>query len=361
MSIAPRLGKLREALEEKELDAVLISSAESRRYLSGFTGSAGYLLVSQTEALLATDFRYVEQAEQQAPDFQVRHIKGKLDWFPDLTSELHVNKVGFEAQDITVHTHRALQKAATEGDGSGGLTLIETSDLVAQIRINKSGEEIALLQRAIEITDQAFEQVAPSVAPGVTEADIAWQLERAMREGGAEGLAFDIIVGAGRNGAMAHHHADDTVIQDGDAVVIDMGARYEGYNADLTRTIVAGEPDDTFMRIYGTVLEAQTTAQEMVEPGMTGAEVDAIARDIIAQAGHEEEFGHSLGHGVGLAVHELPTLGPNGSDIIEDGMMFTIEPGIYLPEWGGVRIEDIVIMENGRARVLSKASKMSLL
>ena len=181
-----------------------------------------------------------------------------------------------------------------------------------------------------------------------------------MRERGAEGLAFDIIVGAGPNGALPHHLADDTVIRDGQPVVIDMGARYEGYCADLTRTIFVGEPDDTFAKVYGTVLRAQLAAEEKVRPGMTGAETDAISRDIIAEAGYGDSFGHSLGHGVGLAVHENPRVGPRAKDIIEDGMAFTIEPGIYLPEWGGVRIEDIVVMEDGRARDLSKATKLDL-
>jgi len=268
--------------------------------------------------------------------------------------------VGFEAQVMTVGTHSAFLKAIEEANGADGLTMVETSDLVDKIRAIKYEDEIALLVRAIEITDRALDQVGPEVEPGMTEAQVAWDLERSMREQGAEAMAFDIIVGAGPNGALPHHRADDTVIREGQPVVIDMGAAYEGYCADLTRTIFVGEPDDTFKKVYSTVLRAQLAAEEQVRAGMTGEETDAISRDIIAEAGYGDAFGHSLGHGVGLAVHEYPRVGPRASDVLGDGMVFTIEPGIYLPDWGGVRIEDIVVMESGRARVLSKAAKIDV-
>ena len=360
MGSEPRLKRLREKMKEEELEAMLISSPENRRYFSGFAGSAGYLLVTPSDAVLATDFRYVEQAGQQAPGYTIKRITGRLDWFPELVEAAGVSNVGFEADDVTVAQHERLMKALDKAGLPEKVSLTATSTDMDWLRAGKYEDEMALLLRAIEITDRAFEEVAPTIRPGVTEAEVAWAIEKSMREQGAEGLAFDTIVGAGRNGALPHHRADDTVIQDGDPVVIDMGAKYEGYCADLTRTIVVGEPDETFRRVYGTVLEAQLTAEEVVEPGMTGAEVDAISRDIIGEAGHWDDFGHSLGHGVGLAVHESPTLGPNSSDSLENDMVFTIEPGIYLPEWGGVRIEDMVILENGRARVLSKASKLDL-
>ena len=358
MNTALRLQKLRDSLAQEEMDAFLISSAENRRYLSEFTGSAGYLLISQTDAVLATDFRYVEQAGQQSPLFRVERVSRVMGWFVKLASELGVNAIGFESQHMTVGTHAAFQKAIDEGDKATRPALVEASDFVDKIRAAKYEGEMDLLTRAVQITDQAIEQVTPTIIAGMTERAVAWELEKAMREHGAEGLAFDIIVGAGPNGALPHHGADDTVIRNGQPVVIDMGARYEGYCADLTRTIVVGEPDDKFWGIYDTVLRAQLAAEEGVRPGMTGAEVDAIARDIIAGAGHGESFGHSLGHGVGLAVHEYPHVGAGAKDRVEDGMVFTIEPGIYLPDWGGVRIEDMVVLENGRARVMSKARKL---
>ena len=361
MSLSSRLQKARDALREHELDAFLISSPENRRYLSGFAGSAGYLLVSQTDAVLATDFRYVEQAGRQAPLFRVERITGKLDWFPKLAAQVGARKIGFESQHMTVGTHSALQKAIADSEGPDRITLVETSDTVSVMRATKYGEEMDLLTRAIEITDLAFDEVESTVQAGVTEREMAWRLEKAMRERGAEGLAFEIIVGAGPNGALPHHLAGDVVIGDDAPVVIDMGARYEGYCADLTRTIVVGEPDETFQRVYDTVLRAQLAAEEGVESGMTGGEVDAISRKIIDEAGYGDSFGHSLGHGVGLAVHELPRVGPDAEDTIEDGMVFTIEPGIYLSDWGGVRIEDVVVMENGRASVLSKAHKLEFM
>ena len=281
-------------------------------------------------------------------------------WLPELAHEARLNRVGFEASDVSVSTHSAFRKAIEEHEDSSGPTLVETSDLVDKMRAVKDRDELEILTKAVEITDQALESVAATVEPGVTEGEIAWELEKSMREQGAEGLAFETIVAAGPNGALPHHLADETPLREGQAVVIDMGAKYDGYCADLTRTILVGEPDEKFAEVYGTVLRAQIEAEDRVRPGMTGQEVDAISRDIIADAGYGDNFGHSLGHGVGLAVHEYPRVGPTGEDAIEDGMVFTVEPGIYLSGWGGVRIEDIVVMEDGRARVLSRASKIDV-
>ena len=354
-----KLQKLRQRIEEEELDAILISSPENRRYMSGFTGSAGWLLVSRDEATLATDFRYIEQAGKQAPDFRIQRIQRGLGWFPEWTAERGVKRVGFESADMTVSVHEAFLKAAEEEETTNHPELLPTKGIVEELRVYKDAEELALLTKAIEIADAAIDEVAPQIEPGVTEEAVAWELEKAMRERGAEMISFDTIVGAGPNGALPHHRADDSVIKQGDAIVIDMGAKYEGYCSDLTRTVFVGEPDDKFRKIYDIVLQAQLAAEEQVTAGMSGKDADAIARDIIADAGHGDDFGHSLGHGVGLAVHEFPHLGPTAEeDILEDGMVFTIEPGIYLPGWGGVRIEDIVALENGRARVISKAKKL---
>ena len=357
MNIPSRLQKLREALGDNRLDAMLISSPENRRYLSGFTGSAGYLLISQSDAVLATDFRYVEQASRQAPRFRVERVTNALDWFVELATEVKGKRIGFEGQHMTVSTHQGLQKAISKADETDRPDLVVTNGLVDKLRATKDEEELGLIARAVEITDGALEAVTGVLRPGVTEGETAWELDKAMRERGAEGVAFPTIVAAGRNGAMAHHLPDDTVVRAGEPVVIDMGARYRGYCADLTRTIVAGEPDDTFRRIYKMVLRAQVEAEKQLRSGMTGAQVDAISRDIIADAGYGENFGHGLGHGVGLAIHEFPTLGAKSNDVVQDGMVFTVEPGIYVADWGGVRIEDVVVLENGRARVLSKAPK----
>ena len=354
-----KLQNLRKRIEEEELDAILVSSPENRRYLSGFTGSAGWLMISRDDATLATDFRYIEQAGNQAPDFRIERIQRGLGWLPEWTAEQGVKRIGFESQNVTVSLHGALLKAIEETENSNHPELVPTSEIMEKLRVHKDAEELALLTEAIRIADEAIDEVGPRIEPGVTEESVAWELEKAMRERGAEMISFDTIVGAGPNGALPHHRADETVINPNDAIVIDMGAKYQGYCSDLTRTVFVGEPDEKFRKIYGIVLEAQLAAEEQVRSGMTGKEVDAIARDIIADAGHGDDFGHSLGHGVGLEVHEYPHVGPTAEDdVLEDGMVFTIEPGIYLPGWGGVRIEDIVVLENGRARVISKAKKL---
>ena len=357
MSTKSRLKTLGEKLQELELDALLVSTPENRRYLSGFTGSAGYLLVSAEQAVLATDFRYVEQAGRQAPDFRVERIAGGPGWLPDLAADLGARKIGFESDHLTVAGHSTFVKAMEKASPGDGPTLVSTTEVVDRMRAFKDEDEIELLTKAVEIADEAIEKVRHAIEPGVTEAEVAWELEKAMRDRGAESASFDIIVGAGPNGALPHHRADSTVIKEGEPVVIDMGATYLGYCSDLTRTLVLGDGDETFSKVYQTVLDAQIAAEGQVTAGMTGEEVDAIARNIIADAGYGENFGHSLGHGVGLAVHEFPRVGPRSKDRIEDGMVFTIEPGIYLSGWGGVRIEDIVVLDNGRARVISGASK----
>ena len=272
-----RVQSLRERLQEEDLDAILISSAENRRYLSGFAGSAGFLLISRNESVLLTDFRYTEQAGNQAPDFRIERIKGGLDWFPEITSELKVGRLGFEGQDVTFSAHSAFNKALDEAENASSVEMVSTSGIVEEIRAFKDEDELNLLTRAIELSDQAIERITPTIEPGVTEGEVAWELEKAMRESGSENVAFDIIVGAGPNGALPHHRAGDKAIEKGEAIVIDMGARYEGYNSDLTRTVIVGEPDETFRKVYDTVLHAQLTAIEKVTNGMTGEEADAIS------------------------------------------------------------------------------------
>ena len=194
----------------------------------------------------------------------------------------------------------------------------------------------------------------------MTEKEVAWRMEVAMREFGADNISFDTIVAAGPNGAMAHHRADDTVIKAGEPIVIDMGAQVNGYCSDITRTVVVGEPDEMFHKIYSIVLGAQLTAINTVRPGLSGEECDALSRDVIARAGYGDNFGHSLGHGVGLAVHEKPRVGPNAEDVLKPGMVFTVEPGIYLSGWGGVRIEDIVVLGEEGATVLSNGGEVGV-
>jgi Xaa-Pro aminopeptidase len=350
--VSARLEGIRERL--KDLDALFVSSPENRRWLSGFSGSAGYLVITRDAAVLATDFRYVEQAGQQAPDYRVHRIGGGMDWARDLLAELGAARVGFESADLTYATYRSVTEALA---ATAAVSFVPTTGVVEPLRMVKDDDEVALISRAVDLADLAFLAVAPTIEVGETEESVAWRLDRTMREAGAEAVSFETIVAAGPNAAKPHHRPSDRPIQAGEPVVIDMGARYQGYCSDMTRTICLGAPDETFRVVYDTVLGAQLTAIATVNPGMNSGEADAVARDIIHQAGYGDQFGHSLGHGIGLAVHEHPRVGPRGDDPMADGTVFTIEPGIYIPGWGGVRIEDTVIMEGGAVRTLNRAHK----
>ena len=357
-----RVQRLRERLSGENVDAVFITNPQNRRYLSGFTGSAGYLLISREHAFLATDFRYWEQSRIQAPDFELIKLAGAemSVWLGEALATMQPATLGFEAGDMTVQSHGVLKQALRKVKSALRLKLVPTLDLAESLRIYKDAEELAIITRAVEIADQAMMEVASRLEPGITERQIAWDLEKSMREQGAESTSFDIIVGAGQNGARPHHRPSAQPIKAGEPIVIDMGARLQGYCSDLTRTHFIGQPDDTYKRVYDTVLAAQETAITAVQAGMTGHEADKLARDVIELAGYGDKFGHGTGHGVGLNIHENPRVSRNMKDDLLDGMVFTIEPGIYLPEWGGVRIEDIVVLERGRARDLTKAPKMDV-
>ena len=354
-----RLQKLRDILIERKLTGMLVSTPENRRYLSGFTGSAGYLFITREDAVLATDFRYVEQAGRQASEFRVLRIGASQDWFPHLVTETGVRRLGFEGQDVSVALYQRLTRAIKDSTAlhDKRVRLVATAGIVEELRATKDPEEMQALQRAIDIADQAMNAVTPTIRAGQSEQEVAWRLEVAMRELGADSLSFDIIVASGPNGALPHHRTGDRAIREGEPIVIDMGAKYQDYCSDLTRTTVVGAPDETFHRVYDTVLGAQLTAIATIQAGMTGTEADGLARKVIEEAGYGENFGHSLGHGIGLAVHEHPSVGPTGQNALKEGMVFSIEPGIYLSGWGGVRIEDLVVLEKAGTRVLSKASK----
>lgn len=354
-----RLAKLRKELVKEELDAILITNAANRRYMSGFTGSAGTLIVSQDHALLATDFRYYEHVEKQSPDFELAKVETKLsDLLPDLVGKVGCRRLGFESEDVTFALHHQLSDALP-----GGVELVPTTDIVEEIRAEKDDGELACLQRAIDLTDAAYAHIAESMQPGMTEREVAWELESFMRTHGAEELDF-IQVGSGPNGAMPHAVLSDRKIEIGEPVVIDMGAVVDGYRSDLTRTIALGEASAQYLEIYEIVHQAHEAAVQGVRPGMTGREADALSRDVIEKAGYGDRFGHGLGHGVGLVIHEKPWLSrrrDGGQDKLRAGMVFTIEPGIYLPGEFGVRLEDVVVLREDGAQPLSHAPKDPLL
>ena len=356
------LTQLRHSMVDSGLDALLISTFENILYISGFSGSAGFLFITDSEQILVTDSRYTEQALIQSKDFTIKRMSARLDWFTDLVESLSVRKIGFEADDITVSTHTLLLSEINKlnFDKSFNAEMIATSYIVGNLRQVKSQNEILILEKVCTITDQAMDTVTPNIVAGMTEKEAAWLLEQSMRNLGGEKMSFDVIVAAGSNGALPHHRPDSSIIKSGDSVVIDMGCVYKNYCSDLTRTIVIGESSDRLSKIYNTVLEAQIRAENEARPGMSGADIDDLARSVIVDAGFGEYFGHSLGHGVGLQVHEQPWISAKSKNIIKPGMVFTIEPRIYIPGWGGVRIEDVVVMQETEVRLLNRARKMTI-
>ncbi|MCJ7604526.1 MAG: aminopeptidase P family protein [Dehalococcoidales bacterium] len=353
-----RLQHLRESLARHEIDGIFISQPENRYYLSGFHGTAGFLFITETKAVLATDFRYTEQAITQAPDFEILRIAINVsEWFPGLVRDAGVKRLGFESPEVSYQFYNALSDALQKKDGQ--TEMVPVCGIVEKLRIVKQADEIEKTEQAVAISDRALTEVEKIITAGMTENQVAWELEKRLRENGSQSLPFEIIVASGPKAALPHHLPSDRVISEGEPIVIDMGARCQGYASDLTRTLCIGEPGDQFKKVYGTVLDAQLAALAIIKGGITGGEADAAARSVIQKAGYGEDFGHGLGHGVGLAVHEAPRLSPGSEDILNDGMIFSVEPGIYLSGWGGVRIEDTVVIENGTMRVLSQARKAS--
>lgn len=356
MRVTNRLSQLREKLVQQEIDAIFVSQPDNRRYLSGFDGSAGYLLITGKDAIIATDFRYIEQVKQQSPDYRVFQISGDMaNWFSELVVDLRGRKLGFELQHMSLAMYRQVGDIIKRVAPPPRLVPLE--GLVESLRAIKEAEEIEVIAQAADISDRAFRHVEENIKAGMTEIEVAWEVERFMREHGSQAVPFDVIVASGPNAALPHARPSERAIQKGEPVLMDIGARVHGYASDLTRTICLGEPDNDFKKVYDIVLGAQLAALELIKEGMTGEQADDLARTVIVEAGYAEAFGHALGHGVGLVAHEAPRLGPGSSEKLASGMVFTIEPGIYLPGWGGVRIEDLVVPENGQLRILSKARK----
>lgn len=365
-----RLERLRGLLEREGLDGLLVGAPgeegqgrEAQAYLAGFAGSAGVLLVTRERALLAVDSRYWEQAERETAGRGVEVVRvrgGGREWLAGMVREGGVagGVLGISPGDLTYGGYLGVEAALDELPGEERPRLRPAAGLIDELRRVKDAEEMGAIQCAVDIADRALERLLSELAPGMTELEAAARFERYVREGGGSGVSFPSIIAGGAWSALPHAQPRDVPLPAGVPIVLDVGARYRGYCSDLTRTVVLGEADGRFREIYSVVLAAQEAAIAGARPGMRAAEVDAIAREVIGGAGYGEAFGHGLGHGVGLAVHEDPYLGPSSEHVLEEGMVFTIEPGIYVPGWGGVRIEDIVVLEDGRARVLGHAPKL---
>lgn len=366
-----RLTRLRERMAQDGLEGFFVTApaedisrtiGANRRYLSGFTGSMGHLLITMDRAYIAVDFRYYDQAERESPNFTLFQANGSMaTWMPNLLGEANLGgkRLGFEAQGATFGTYRSLRSAIDSMAESDRPVLTATDGVVEGLRAIKDEDEIAAIGAAVALGDAAFEHVAALIEPGWTETQVAWEIEKYARENGAIALSFPTIVGAGPWGAMPHAQPrEEHHIQEGEGVVIDMGVNLDGYMSDLTRTIFIGKPDDQFKKIYDIVLAAQLTAEELIRSGMTGGEAHMLAAKVIEEAGYGDNFGHGLGHGVGLQVHETPRLGRTSEDLLQDGMVLTVEPGIYLTEWGGVRIEDMGYLKDGKYVNFTKAPKI---
>ena len=360
-SIPWLLSALREILVARNLDALLVTGPENRRYLSGFTAreeilgeSCGMLLVSRESARLLTDFRYQEWARQEAPDFQVEIYQGSPGaTLGALLASQEIRRLGFESAYLSFRQYQRFLKDIS--DIVLNIEWLPEEGLVESLREVKTEAEVAAMRRALTLTEGVFLEVAGILTPGITERQVAWEIEQRLRRAEADGLAFAPIVAAGPNSARPHHRPGDYALKTGEPIIIDMGARLAGYCADLTRTLIMGPPSDRFREIYSLVRQAQKKAEEGIHAGMSSLEADALAREIIAQAGYGEAFGHSLGHGVGLAVHEAPHLSPfkERATELKSGSICTIEPGIYLTGWGGVRLENMALLHPDHAEVLN--------
>lgn len=354
------LQRLRKSIREKDFDTFMVLAEENRRYLSGFTGedtrfdeSAGSLFITETRLILATDSRYELQAANEASQYQIVCYKeGLAEKLPDILGMLQTNRLGFESVRLSYMQHKkmvaSIQSAALQ------VELIESEGFVEKLRVVKEKNEIDSIAAALAVAESVFKNVSSQIAPGMTEKETAWLLEKGMREAGAEALSFPTIVASGPNSALPHAIPGDRRFKEGEPILFDWGAKLDGYCSDISRTLVIGKPDATFKKIYQTVLDAQRKAIDAIRPGIRGKTIDAIARNHIEKMGFKDRFGHGLGHGVGLAIHEDPRLSPFKETILEAGMVFTVEPGIYIPGWGGVRIENMVVVREDGAEVMNR-------
>nr|WP_154307747.1 Xaa-Pro peptidase family protein [Metabacillus lacus] len=351
------LEKLQGSLKDLQVDGLLVTSDVNRRYLTGFTGTAGVALVSGEKAAFLTDFRYVKQAEEQIKDFQIiEHKRPLIEEAAAAAKQMGIGRLGFEQDHLTYSTYKAYEKEMS------GIELVPVSGAVEKLRLIKSPSEIKILKEAAEIADAAFQHILKFIQPGLKEVEVANELEFFMRKNGAASSSFDMIVASGIRSALPHGVASSKVIEKGDFVTLDFGAYYKGYCSDITRTISVGEPKDELKKIYETVLKAQLLGMEGIKPGMTGREADALTRDYITEKGYGEYFGHSTGHGLGMEVHEGPALSVKSDTVLEPGMVVTVEPGIYVAGLGGVRIEDdTVITEYGNESLTASPKELIIL
>ncbi len=355
-----RLERLRDSLRRKKLDGFCLVNVEGSDrsnlyYLTGFSGSFGVLILTQDRQIFLTDSRYITRAKETISEYEVLELKGRVTTVATRINRLKLKTIAINGPTTSTWLFHQLR------DRLKRTKLVPTAGLVETLRMVKDDPEIEAIQKAIALTDRAFEFILGKVRPGVTERELAWEIEKYIRTHGGDGLAFESIVATGATTAMPHYEPQDREVQKGDLVLFDMGAKVDHYCADLTRTVVVGHATAEQKRIYKIVLQAQERVIQNLRAGLTSKQADAPARETIAHAGYKKNFGHGTGHGLGLDVHEGPRLSPLGKDRLQAGNVVTIEPGIYLPGWGGVRIEDVAVVEEQGCRVLTRAPKKKLL
>ncbi len=346
-----RLVRLRTEIRKRGWDAVWISKTINRQYLSGFTGTAGWLLIpAQGKPVLITDGRYTEQAQQETAGFKiVISQKDPLVVLAELLEQKKIVKLGFEDSDVTVAAWKKIKSLNKKVRG------FSLGYLIEQIRAVKEPDEIKSIQKAIKIAENAFNKVSSNIKPGISERSLAFDLEKYMLQGGGEGIAFPTIVAAGARSSLPHAKPTDQRLKVGDLLVMDFGCRVNGYHSDLTRTMAVGKMTERQQEMYKIVKKAQKSAQKVIYSGQKCFQSDLQARLVFKQANVEKYFIHSLGHGLGQEVHELPRLASSSKDTLLPGMIVTCEPGLYLPGWGGIRIEDDVLVEETQAKWLSQS------
>jgi Xaa-Pro aminopeptidase len=359
ITVTDRLDRLRAAFGDHEIDALVVTTLPNVRYLTGFSGSAAVLIVTRDVAVLTTDGRYRTQSAEQlqragAADVEITIGAGaeQRQAARAVLDAAGVGRIGLEAGNVTWSGQRSWAELL------GADKLVPTANAVEALRERKDAAEIARMERAAAIADAALFEVLPLMSQGVTEEHFALELDTAMRRGGAESTAFETIVAAGENSAKPHHHPGSRRINGGDPVVVDFGATFEGYRSDMTRTFcVDAEPEGELARIFDVVQTSQAAGAAAVRPGIAAKEVDDICRRIIADAGWAERFEHGTGHGVGLDIHEAPTVSQLGTAILAPGFVVTVEPGVYVPGHGGVRVEDTLVVTEDGARPLTRFTK----
>ena len=355
-----RIGKLRKMITDKSCDTAWIIQPENRRYLSGFTAddmqfieSSGSLFINKTKCVLVTDSRYASEAEEETIDFEVQTLKqSSIEGLPELVTGMGTKKLGFEEEYLTWGLYQRLNEKLASF--SPPIFLEPLNGLVEQMREVKDDLEIEAIEASAHLISDILGDVIAGLKPGVTEKQVAWQIEGLAREAGAEGLAFPAIVASGPNSALPHAVPSDRELGKAEPIILDVGVKLNGYRSDMTRTVFLGEPGPGFKKIYMTVRKAQLAALEEIRPNVNSNHPDTIARRVISDAGFGKYFGHSLGHGVGLATHERPRLGPLKPVKLKRGMVVTVEPGIYIPGKGGVRLEQMVVIEKNGSRILTR-------